>query len=111
MRQSIHGRYIDVTDDFMLSKNDTNDFYRPSKLVRKFNSATPSTKLLVIFDYFEHTNLQNDFYSAESFGELTYKDIPKLKHQYLWAMLLITDSTHQYLLLLVFSRWYTIQTS
>ena len=77
VRQSIHGRYIDVTDDFMLSRNDTNDFYRPSKLVRKFNSATPSTKLVVIFDYFEHTNLQNDFYSAESFGELTYKDIPK----------------------------------
>ncbi len=40
---------IDVTDDFMLSRNDTNDFYRPSKLVRKFNSATPSTKLVVTF--------------------------------------------------------------
>ena len=38
VRQSIHGRYIDVTDDFMLSKNDTINFYRPSKLVRKFNS-------------------------------------------------------------------------
>ena len=77
VRQSLHGRYIDITDDFVFSRNDTSDFYKPSKLIRKENSAVPSKKFIVIFDYFKHSNLTNDFYSIESYGELTYKDIPR----------------------------------
>jgi len=77
VRQSSYGRYIDVTDDFIFSRNDSSDSYKPSKLVRRFNAAVPTKKLIVILDYFEHQNLSNDFYSAESYGSLTYKDIPK----------------------------------
>ncbi len=77
VRQSLHGRYIDITDDFIFSRNDTSDLYKPSKLIRKKNSAVPSKKIIVIFDYFSHSNLSNDFYSIESYGELTYKDIPR----------------------------------
>ena len=77
VRQSSYGRYIDVTDDFIFSRNDSPDSYKPSKLIRRFNAATPSKKLIVILDYFEHKNLSNDFYSAESYGSLTYKEIPK----------------------------------
>lgn len=77
VRQSLHGRYIDITDDFVFSRNDTSDFYKPSKLIRKENSAVPSKKFIVIFDYFSHSNLSNDFYSIESYGNITYKDIPR----------------------------------
>ena len=77
VRQSLHGRYIDITDDFVFSRNDTPDFYKPSKLIRKENSAVPSKQFIVIFDYFKHSNLTNDFYSAESYGDLKYNDIPK----------------------------------
>lgn len=77
VRQSLHGRYIDITDDFVFSRNDTSDLYKPSKLIRKVNAAVPSKKLIVIFDYFKHSNLTNDFYTTESYGTLTYKDIPR----------------------------------
>ena len=77
VRQSVHGRYIDITDDFVFSRNDTSDLYKPSKLIRKENSAIPFKKFIVIFDYFTHTNLTNDFYSAESYGGLTYNNIPR----------------------------------
>ena len=77
VRQSLHGRYIDITDDFVFSRNDTPDIYKPSKLIRKETSAVPSKQFIVIFDYFKHTNLTNDFYSIESYGDLKYNDIPR----------------------------------
>lgn len=77
IKQSLHGRYIDVTDDFIFSRNDDGDFYRPSKLIRKSGAAVPRNRLVVVFDYFAHSSLSNGFYSVESYGNLTYKDIPK----------------------------------
>jgi len=77
IKQSLHGRYIDVTDDFIFSRNDSSDFYKPSKLIRKSGAAVPRNKLIVVFDYFTHSSLSNGFYSVESYGNLTYKDIPK----------------------------------
>ena len=77
VKQSNHGRYIDITNDFIFSRNDTTEFYKTSKLTRKNGAAVPSSKFVVIFDYFKHENLTNDFYTAESYGSLTYEDIPK----------------------------------
>jgi hypothetical protein len=77
IKQSLHGRYIDITDDFIFSRNDDSDFYKPSKLIRKSGAAVPRNRLIVIFDYFKHSSLSNGFYSVESYGNLTYKDIPK----------------------------------
>ena len=75
VKESNYGVYKDITDDFIFIKNDTESFYRPSKLVRKSTAATPSNKFVVVYDHFSHGNLSNDFYSKESYN-LTYKDIP-----------------------------------
>ena len=75
IRESLYGNFKDITDDFILLKNDTDNFYRPSKIVRKSFAATPSKKLVVVYDYFNHSNLNNDFYSKESY-DLTYGDTP-----------------------------------
>lgn len=71
-----NGKYRDVTDDYKLVKNDTADIYRVSKLVRKSSAAEPQKKIIVVYDYFEHSDLGNDFYSADSYGDLTYDEIP-----------------------------------
>ena len=75
IRESYYGRYRDITDDYILVKNDTDNFYRPSKLVRKTNAATPTQRFVVVYDHFDHANLNNDFYSKESY-DITYGDTP-----------------------------------
>jgi hypothetical protein len=75
VKESKYGVYKDITDDFIFIKNDTENFYRPSKLVRKTSAATPVNKFVVVYDHFSHGNLSNDFYSKESYN-LTYKDTP-----------------------------------
>ena len=75
IRESTYGRYRDITNDFILVKNDTANFYRPSKLVRKTNAAIPTQRFVVVYDYFNHANLNNDFYSQESYTT-TYSDTP-----------------------------------
>ena len=73
-----YGVYKDITDDYTLVKNDTADFYRVSKLVRKLNRPAPKNKIIVVFDYFSHEDTTNDFYSVDSYDvtEIYYKDIP-----------------------------------
>ena len=74
--ESVYGNYVDVTDDYILERNDTANYYRTSKLRRKDSSAVPADKLVVIFDYFEHSSLSNDFYTVESYVNMRYEDIP-----------------------------------
>jgi hypothetical protein len=76
IRESAYGRYIDVTNDFIFVRNDSEDIYKISKLVRRSSAAVPNNKLVVMFDHFEHDNLSNDFYSVQSYGDLDYEDIP-----------------------------------
>lgn len=73
-----YGRYKDITDDYSLVKNDTQDFYRVSKLVRKLNRSAPKNKIIVVFDYFAHEDTSNDFYSVDSYdlSTIDYKQIP-----------------------------------
>lgn len=81
IKQSAYGKYVDITDDFKFVRNDTDDFYRISKLVRKSSAAEPTSKFVVVYDYFKHENTSNDFYSVESYGDLEYGDIP-LSYKY-----------------------------
>ena len=76
IKECTNGKYRDITDDYKLVRNDTADLYRVSKLVRKSNAAEPQKKIVVVYDYFEHTELGNDFYSVDSYGDLTYDEIP-----------------------------------
>ena len=82
IRESVYGRYIDITNDFKFVRNDDKDFYKVSKLIRKSSASTPQNNFVVVFDYFEHTDLSNDFYSIESYcpdmdsGAMWYGEIP-----------------------------------
>jgi hypothetical protein len=74
--ESSYGRFKDITNNFTLVKNDTEDFYRVSKLVRRLNKPAPSNKIIVIFDYLKHDNLNNAFYTADSYENIDYSEIP-----------------------------------
>lgn len=73
-----NGNYKDITSDFVLNKNDGAEFYNISKLTRLQNSPIPQNKFIVLFDYFIHNNINNDFYSTNSYDvtELPYSEIP-----------------------------------
>lgn len=82
IRESNYGRYIDITDDFKFVRNDDRDYYKVSKLVRKSSASVPQNNFVVVFDYFKHSDLTNDFYSVESYcpdmdsGAMWYGEIP-----------------------------------
>lgn len=77
IKESYFGVYEDITDDFYLVRNDTEDLYMPSKLVRRTNKSAPINKFVVVYDFFEHDNLTNDLYCANSYNEsVKYSDIP-----------------------------------
>jgi hypothetical protein len=70
------GAYVDITDDFNLIKNDTEDTYKISKLVRKDNAPIPTAKIVVVYDYFQHGST-GDYYSVASHDtEIEYENIP-----------------------------------
>lgn len=73
-----NGNYNDITSSFILNKNDGPEFYNISKLTRLPNSPVPQNKFIVLFDYFIHNNISNDFYSTNSYNteEIAYSDIP-----------------------------------
>ncbi len=75
---SEHGSYKDITNDFTLVKNDSGDFYNISKLIRLDNRPVPTNRFIVVFDYFQHSNTLNDFYSVSSYNtsEINYEEIP-----------------------------------
>ena len=74
---SVYGKYRDITSSYYLVKNDSNEAYNVSKLVRTFNSPTPTNKFVVIYDYYEHFNNSNDFYTVNSYNtqEVNYENI------------------------------------
>jgi hypothetical protein len=76
IRESFYGKYKNITSNFTLVKNDTEEFYRVSKLVRRLNRPSPSNKIIVIFDYLKHEDLTNNFYTVDSYKNIDYSDIP-----------------------------------
>ena len=74
------GKFVDKTQDFILDKGQRDQYYDYSRLVRKSESAVPSRKLMVVFDYYKvPDNDGGDLYTANSYGEQRYKnDIPYL---------------------------------
>ena len=63
LTEVVYGNYVDITNNFALVKNDTEDAYRISKLTRLGNRPTPGNKITVVFDYFGHSQTNNDFFS------------------------------------------------
>jgi hypothetical protein len=74
-----NGKYKDITDNFTLVKNDGAEFYNISKLIRLDGRPTPTNQFIVVFDYFQHSNTTNDFYSISSYdtSEIDYEDITR----------------------------------
>ena len=72
--ESNYGKYKDITDDYSVIKNDGNDSYEISKIIRKDTASIPSNPFIVIFDYFEHGS--GDYFSVSSHKNVAYEDIP-----------------------------------
>lgn len=79
LTEVVYGNYVDITNNFALVKNDTEDAYRISKLTRLGNRPTPGNKITVVFDYFDHSQTNNDFFSIASYdlvNDIKYSEIP-----------------------------------
>lgn len=74
--ESSYGLYNDITSNYQLVKNDSEEFYRVSKLVRKLNKPAPRNKVIVVFDYLKHDDLNSDFYTIDSYENIDYTEIP-----------------------------------
>tara|TARA_B100002019_G_scaffold104602_1_gene89984 strand:- start:3201 stop:10820 length:7620 start_codon:yes stop_codon:yes gene_type:complete len=67
-----------ITDQFELEPGQRTNFYDVSKLVRLPSTVAPTRRLLVIFDFFIH-EASGDYFSAESYSGIKYKEIPNYK--------------------------------
>ena len=67
-----------ITDQFEFEPGQRTNFYDVSKLVRLPSTVAPTRRLLVIFDFFSH-EASGDYFSAESYSGISYKDIPNYK--------------------------------
>ena len=67
-----------ITTQFDLEPGQKAHFYDVSRLQRLPGFTPPIRKLLVIFDYFVHES-SGDYFSAQSYTGITYKDIPNYK--------------------------------
>lgn len=80
IQQIGRGVYQNVTNRFVLDKNQKNQYYDYSKIVRPLTTASPSRKLLVIFNYYDIlTNDTGDIITVNSYTKERFtKDIPVL---------------------------------
>ncbi len=74
------GKYLNITDKFLLNKGQEREYYDYSRLVRYSDSSTPSRKLLVVFNYYDVTqNDGGDLYTVNSYDFARFeRDIPLL---------------------------------
>tara|TARA_B100000579_G_scaffold54205_1_gene38033 strand:+ start:20290 stop:27834 length:7545 start_codon:yes stop_codon:yes gene_type:complete len=72
------GNYVNRTNNYTLDKGHRKQFLDYSRIVRTANSASPSKRLLIIFDYYESAlNTAGDFYTVNSYTKDRYThDIP-----------------------------------
>jgi len=78
LQSIVNGNYVDRTDNYLLNKGHTRQISDYSRLVRKDKSATPSKRLLVVFDQYQvPTGNKGDLFSVNSFTSDRYtNDIP-----------------------------------
>ena len=67
-----------LTDRYLLDTGQRDSFYDIARLVRKRGASAPIGKVLVIYDYFEHS--AGDMFTVDSYSDvasqMTYEDIP-----------------------------------
>lgn len=64
----------DLSGMFIFDNGQRDNYYQHGRLILK-STDTPSTSIFVKFKYFQRTSSGN-FYSAQSYGGIDYKDIP-----------------------------------
>ena len=67
-----------ITSSFKLDPGQGSHFYDVSRMIRQPNSAPPTRKLMVVFDYFLHEQT-GDYFSAQSYTGIPFKEIPNYK--------------------------------
>ena len=67
-----------ITDQFTLEAGQRTNFYDVSRLTRLPSTVAPTRRLMVIFDYLAH-EASGDYFSAESYSGISYKEIPNYK--------------------------------
>ena len=68
----------DITEQFILDPGQDSYFYDVSRLVRGAAYSAPRRRLKVVFDYFVH-EASGDYFNAQSYVGIGYKDIPTWK--------------------------------
>jgi len=67
-----------ITDQFSLEAGQRTNYYDVSKVTRLPSTVAPTRRLLFIFDYLIH-EASGDYFSAESYTGIDYKEIPNYK--------------------------------
>ncbi len=62
-----------ITERFTLDTGQRDNFYDIARIVRKGNAVTPTGRILVVYNYFEHG--AGDFFTVDSYS-VDYKEIP-----------------------------------
>ena len=74
------GKYKDVTNTYNLDKGQKEQYYDYSKIIRNKNTAEPSKKLLIVFDYYSvPSNDNGDVFTVLSYNKDRFSnDIPTI---------------------------------
>ena len=64
----------DVTNNFVMDSGQRDNYYDIGRIVRRASAAAPTGKLLIVFDYFDHSS--GDFFTVDSYSSIGYKEIP-----------------------------------
>lgn len=64
----------DVTDRYVLDNGQRDSFYDLGRIRLKNSASAPTGDLLVVFDYFTHTD--GDYFSVDSYAGIDYDQIP-----------------------------------
>jgi hypothetical protein len=72
------GSYKNITNNFRLDKNQKDQYYDYSKIIRNNSNTSPTNQLLVVFDYYSvPSNDTGDLYTVLSYDNSRYSyDIP-----------------------------------
>ena len=62
-----------ITGRFILDTGQRDNFYDVGRVIRKAGQTTPTGRIAIVFDYFEHG--AGDFFTVDSYSSVDYKDI------------------------------------
>jgi hypothetical protein len=68
-----------ITNNYILDTGQRDNFYDIARIVKKQSASSPTGKVMVVYDYFEHNT--GDVFTVDSYtdvaDQMTFEDIPK----------------------------------